>query len=698
MTMIPVYASPGVTKVVSDYAAEKAIGYVASTSGLRTGQGRWIDATNVEFIAGFPQKVAGWVAATTATTPDPARVSLVWRTKTGTPFEALGTETQLYYFDGTNLVDITPLRPLDNGTLTNALTTVMGSQIVAVADSSQVLQNGDWVFLSAASTVGGLTINGSYSVSSVTGSGYDITSPIPAPSSQTSGGGTIVFEYPRINLSNPFTTVMGSEIVTVAQTGHGAITGNWVIFSGASPVGGLTISGLYQVTVTGIDSYTIEIATPATSSASGGGTVSVVFEINIQQPMFSSPIAYGVGAYGAGPYEGGGQAANPVLTNGWTLAAYGYQLLACPIGGTIYVYDPSVGGTAYPLLNAPATILVMFVTPERFVVALGINGNLLEMAWSDQNDYTDWTTTPTNTANTGRTLIGGSYFTGGIAVRNGVSLIWSDKCCFEMNYTGDNEVYDTPQIGDDCGLVDPTAVCVQGQIVYWMSGYDFWTWNGGVSQLPTDDIRQYVFGDATLTGFPGLNRQYVSKCTAGSNRAKRQVRFFYPSASATDVDMGVIYQIDSQCWSTLAFGKTTYADANLFVSPISTDVTGMIYWDETGNDANGSALECNLELGNSDLQNGDVNMNIFGFIPDAQAIMGPFNLMINTKYYPSDSYTVDGPYPFTVPSGTGYALGPRIDLRSDGKLFGFTLNANAIGATFRLGLPRVDATPAGGRS
>jgi hypothetical protein len=697
VTLQPIYAAPGVTKAVSDYAAEKALGYVATTSGLRTGQGRWIGATNVEFIAGFPQKIAGWNQATAAKTVDPPRASLVWRDNDGNPRLAVGTETHLYYFDGTNLVDITPLRALSDGTLTNPITTNANSTIVAITDSSQVLQNGDWVFLSAAASVGGVLLDNWYPVSSRTGSGYNITIPVAATSGAGPGGGAVVFQYPRINLSGPFTTTMGSETVIVAQTAHGAVTGNYVIFSGASPVGGITLNGEYLVTVTGVNSYTVQASSPATSNASGGGTVSVVFEINVQQSSFTTAPGYGTGAYGAGPYSAG-QTLGPVLANGWTLDAYGYQLLAAPIGGTIYIYDPSVGGVAYPMLNAPPTLIAMFVTAERFVVALGITGNLLELAWCDQNDYTDWTSTPTNTANTGRTLIGGSYFVGGIKVTNGVSLLWSDRCCFEMNYTGDNEVYATPIQGNNCGLVDPTAVVVVGGIAYWQSDRDFWSWSGGVTVLPTDDIRQYVYGDPASTGQPGINTSYLSYCTAGSNRAKRQIRFFYPTASATEVNAGLIYQIDAQCWSNLDFGKTTYTDANLFAYPISTDTTGMIYYEESGTDANGTALDYNLEFGDLDLQNGAQNADVLGFIPDAQYIAGPCSLTINTKYYPSDSYTVDGPYTMTVPSGSNYVLSGRIDLRSQGKLFGFSIEADAIGATFRLGLPRLDIQPAGARN
>jgi hypothetical protein len=683
MALIPIPAAPGVCFSASDYAVGKDFAYVGEGNTFRQGTGRWANGYNVEFIAGFPQKIAGWVQATPTLTLDIPRAMAQWRDSQGAVHTAIGTETHLYSLTGTALLDITPLRTIATGTLTNALTTTIDSNLIAVADSSQTLANGDWVFLSASAAVGGVTVNGYYPVSGVSGTGYNITVPIAASSSASSGGGTITYGYPRVTLTNPFTTTNGSPTVNVNQTNHGATAGSYVDFSGGSAVGGLTLNGEFVIaSVVDANNYTITASSNATSGATGGGSVIVTYDIVVQQATATTGIGWGQGAYGVGNW-GYGLTNTPVLTNGWTLGQYGFQMLAAPIGGTIYVYDPVAGGRAYPLLNAPASLLAMFVTPERFVVALGINGNLLQMAWCDQTDYTVWTTTPTNTANSGRTLIGGNYFTGGVPLRNGVSLIFTDRNVFEMTYTGNSEVYNTTNVGDNCGLVDPTAVVAEGGIAYWMSDQDFWSWNGAVTALPSDDIRAYVFQG-------GINRQFLSKCTAMLNRAKRQVRFFYPNASSTENNVGMIYQYDQQCWIPLAYERTCGIDANLLSTPLSADATGMIYFDETGTDAAGAALPTFLELGLMDLSNGDRNADFMGFIPDFQTLDGSISLYAVTKYYPDQSETVSGPYVLTSTS-------TRQDLRADGKLFGFRLQQNAVGANFRLGLPRLDAQPSGAR-
>ena len=81
-----------------------------------------------------------------------------------------------------------------------------------------------------------------------------------------------------VSLTNPFTTTTSNpRVVTVVDAAGGFINGDFVTFSGASAVGGVTIAGEYQITlVTTGTSYTIQIATDATSAATGGGSVTAV--------------------------------------------------------------------------------------------------------------------------------------------------------------------------------------------------------------------------------------------------------------------------------------------------------------------------------------------------------------------------------------------------------------------------------------
>lgn len=103
-----------------------------------------------------------------------------------------------------------------------------------------------------------------------------------------------------ITQSNPFTTTNASNNVLVTIPSHGASIGDFVTFSGASAVGGLTLNGEYQITnVPTSATFNITAASAATSSATGGGSVTAVFQINTGP----NDTLYGNG-WGAGTWGG----------------------------------------------------------------------------------------------------------------------------------------------------------------------------------------------------------------------------------------------------------------------------------------------------------------------------------------------------------------------------------------------------------
>ena len=72
--------------------------------------------------------------------------------------------------------------------------------------------------------------------------------------------------------NNPFTTTSGSKTVTVAHSAHGFPAGTVVNFSPSTGVfRGVTVSGNYTIVSAATNTYTIQVATNATSSGTGGG-------------------------------------------------------------------------------------------------------------------------------------------------------------------------------------------------------------------------------------------------------------------------------------------------------------------------------------------------------------------------------------------------------------------------------------------
>lgn len=99
--------------------------------------------------------------------------------------------------------------------------------------------------------------------------------------------------------SNPFTTTNGSASVLVSIPNHGATTGDFVTFSGATPVDALTLNGEYQITnVLTSSNFTITAASAATSTATGGGSVTAAFQINTGLDSTVYANGWGAGTWG----------------------------------------------------------------------------------------------------------------------------------------------------------------------------------------------------------------------------------------------------------------------------------------------------------------------------------------------------------------------------------------------------------------
>ena len=663
MTLQPFYIEPGICKNTSAYSAAKTFAYGEG----RIATGRYVDGNAIRFVAGFPEKIGGSLTInTTIPNYSPVRAWVVWEDREFRNWIAAGTTNQVWAADtvtGTyTFTDITPARILGagEGTLTGALTTTMGSAVVAVADTNSFLVNGDWVNVSALMPVGGLIINGWYQVSaSVPGTGYSITASSNATSGATGGGGISV-SYPRIKLSaSPFATTSGLPTVVVTVTNHGGGPGDVVTFAGATAVAGLTLNGAFVMQApTTANTFTITSGSNANATTTGGGTPTVVF--------------------GQSPASGPG--GNSI---GFTFAVYGYDLLACLPGAdvvSIFIFDPDLGGRMHPVNNAPAPVYGIFVTPERFLIALE---PLTHVQWPDQNDITEWVPAITTTAND-RQLGGQTYFICGVPIRLGASLAFTDRNVFLFNYTGDTFIYQTPLIADNAGIIGPHAVVVYGETAYWMSDSEFWLWNGSVSPLPSDDVREFVFNN--------LNRANAYKCFAGVNRKFKEVWFFYPSLNVTECDSYVIYHTDQQCWSIGLMSRSAWLDMPPgFAGPITAAASVNLVEQEQGTDADGAAIDSYITTSEVDVTNGTTNVNVFGFLLDTQRQTGNLALTINSRYYPQDTVTTTGPYTLTPPSPG------RVDLRVDGKEVGFKLESNVVGGDFRLALPRLDLQPSGAR-
>jgi hypothetical protein len=105
--------------------------------------------------------------------------------------------------------------------------------------------------------------------------------------------------------ANPFTTgSAGSGIITVVAAGHGAAAGDYVIFSGATTVDGLTIVDLNKeqviTDIVSANSYTLDTGGSATSGATAGGGSAVIanYQIHIGAEALTLGPGWGAGYFG----------------------------------------------------------------------------------------------------------------------------------------------------------------------------------------------------------------------------------------------------------------------------------------------------------------------------------------------------------------------------------------------------------------
>jgi hypothetical protein len=165
-----------------------------------------------------------------------------------------------------------------------------------------------------------------------------------------------------VTLTNPFNTTNNSTTVLVTDTSHGCVTGDFVTFSGATAVGGLTLNGEFQVTVLTANTYNITATSQATSTAGpGGGTVTAAYQINVGPAIPVPLVGWGAGAWGSPPTVappstvgtwGYGLTSTSSLRL-WNQINYGQDLVYGPRTGPIYYWEANDGvSTRGVLLNS----------------------------------------------------------------------------------------------------------------------------------------------------------------------------------------------------------------------------------------------------------------------------------------------------------------------------------------------------------
>ncbi len=493
------------------------------------------------------------------------------------------------------------------------------------------------------------------------------------------------------SLSSPFTTTNGSATVTVAHNGHGAITGDRVIFAGASAVSGLTLNGEFTVTKVDNNSYTITASSNASGSGSGGGSVTYQYLLSVGQVDSTFQYGWGVGTWGESTWNTARPASDTVLNaRTWSLAPFGEDLLLVHNdSGVIYFWDATNGTTtrAAALANAPTANLLAVAPESRHVIAFGAGGDPLKVAFSSADQPTVWTPSATNSAGDQR-LIDGSEIRAAIQSR-GEILVLTDTAVYSMTFVGGNFVFRFRRIGATGPICGPAAIAERDGLVAWIcTDGTFYVYDGKLRQLPCP-VRRAVFDDINLT-------QRV-KINAGVNGAFGEFWWSYPSANSSEPDKVVVWaygQGTDVWWLSDDLGRTAWDAAGVIAQPLATASNLLIYEHESGTSADGSALTTFVETGDVDINEGNDLYNISDCIPDLDLVGADadnkVDLTLKSRIYPLGAQVSNGPHQIGADT-------TKLSIRATGRQIAFRLASNSTKLFWRAGKQRFDVELSGGQ-
>jgi hypothetical protein len=531
--------------------------------------------------------------------------------------------------------------------------------------------------------------------------------------------------------NNPFVATNGSAILTVTDTAHGCVTGDFVTFSGATGLGGnitaTVLNAEYEVTVVTVNTYQITApvaanATDTAGSPGGGAAVVAAYQINVGT-VISTPLSgWGAGTWGSGTWGVGTSSQN--LLRLWSQDNYGENLIINPRGGALYLWIPDPSPIVYNravLLSstspAPYTTDVDCPTlcnavavsdSSRFVLAFGCNDygsstiDPLLVRWSDQENYAVWSPLITNQAGSFRLSIG-STIVAQQQTRQEI-LVWTDAAVYSMQYLGPPFVWGFQLLADNISIAGPNAMATATSITYWMGVDKFYTYSGRVETLYCP-LRQYIFGD--------INLEQQPQFFAGTNEGFNEVWWFYCSANSNTVDRYVIYNYLEQIWSYGNLARTAWLDTPLRSSPTAADYNNQLVYHEQGVD-DGSvspATPITAFCQSADFNIGDGHNYGFAWrmIPDitfngSTANTPAVTMTLKPRQNPGANYSAAATP--SVTSTQDYQAVRNYEVqqfteivyvRVRGRQMAFRVSSNGLGVQWQLGVPSLDVRPDGRR-
>ena len=517
------------------------------------------------------------------------------------------------------------------------------------------------------------------------------------------------------SLTDPFETTVGSSLVEVTDAAGGYIDGDFVTFSGATAVGGVTPDGEYQITVTGATTYTIDVGTAATSSATGGGSVTAAYQINIG-PAFTVPLTgWGASTWGSGTWGIGASSADSLRL--WSQSNFGEDLVFGPRGGGMYYWDATSGistrGVELSTLSGASNVpsIQNFITisdVSRFVFAMGCNElgsgtqDPMLIRWSDQENAVQWTPAATNQAGSLRLSRGTEIVTAEQSRQE--ILVWTDASLYSLQYQGAPVVWGAQLVGENISIAGQNAVAYANGVAFWMGKDKFYKYDGRTQPLRCD-LRKFIFDD--------FNTQQYEQVVAGTNEAYHEIWWFYCSTSATQNDRYVIYNYMEDIWYYGEMGRSAWLDSGLRDYPLAATYSSNLVNHEQGVDDNETgttaAIHAYIASTQFALGDGDRFAFIYRMLPDLRfdgSTAGSPSVTMTLLPLANSGSGYNSP---ASEGGTNTATVTRTSVipieqytgqvytRVRGRQLAIKVESDGEGVQWQLGTPRIDMRPDGRR-
>ena len=627
---------PGINKEATSYSNE----------------GGWNDCDKVRFKQGFPEKIGGWTKFGSNSFLGTCRALHPWQTLALEKFVGLGTSSKYYIEEGEAYYDITPLRVTTSaGDVTFSASN--GSSTITVTDSSHGAVEGDFVTFSGAATLGGnITAN-------VLNQEYEINS---------------------VTDSNTY-TILAREVSTL---------------------GNVTVDGSYTPT---------QVTANSSDTGNGGSSVVGAYQISKGLDTGVSGNGWGAGTWGRSTWGSAATIGTTSILRLWSHDNFGEDLLINVRNSAIYYWDKTNGLTTRAVelstlagsTSAPLIATQVLVSDrDRHIIAFGCDTEAspgtqdpLVIRFSSQESLTEWESLVTNTAGELR-LGSGSEIICAVETRQQI-LVFTDVSIYTMQFIGPPFTFGINLISENISIRSYNSAVAIEDTVFWMGLNDFYVYGGSVNKIPCT-VKDHVFND--------LNKEQASKVFAAANAGFSEVWWFYPSASSSEIDKYVVFNYEQKIWYIGSLNRTAWMDRGVSEFPVAASTDGYLYNHETGDDDGStnpvSAISAHIESSQIDIGDGNQFSFITRIIPDltfrSSADGSSATLTLKTRNAPGGNYlqtestTVTKSATVPVEQFTEDA---RVRLR--GRSFALRVESTTTGIGWRLGSPRVDIRPDGRR-